>query len=61
MWSSHKHLILISTCETPLTVGVKTEESDKKRSYVEEHLSRRIDTFERSYLSLKHERKSRKH
>jgi hypothetical protein len=55
MWSSHRHLIVLIPAKL-LSQWASKMRSDKKPSYVEDHLGRRIDTFVRSYLSLKHER-----
>ena len=54
-WTSHGQLILLIPARL-LSQWASKLRSDKRFSYVEEHLGRRMDTFVRSYLSLRHER-----
>jgi hypothetical protein len=59
IWTSHKHLIVLIPGKL-LSHWASKLRSDKKFDYVDEHLGRRIDTFVRSYLSLRHDRSSRR-
>ena len=53
MWDQHS--VMVMTLPTAmLTRCLKKIRSPKRRDYAEDALSRRLDTFERDYLSLRH-------
>ena len=53
MWDL-KHVLIITLPTATLTRCLKKVRNLSRRSYIDEVLSRRLDTFERSYLSLRH-------
>ena len=55
MWDQ-KRTMVMTLPTAMLTRCLKKVRSPNRRNYVDEVLSRRLDTFERSYLSLRHAR-----
>ena len=59
MWYQH-NVMIMPLPTVMLTRCLKKIRNPKRRDYTEQVLSRRLDTFERDYLSLNHTQKSRK-